>query len=449
MSTDLTQRHYDVIVCGGGTSGAVAAIAAARQGAAVVLLEEEGFLGGNAVTGLPFLGFYGPEGSQIVGGIAEEIVVGLIERGASPGHVLVPRWHSFTPFNPMALRVLLLEKAVAAGVQVLLHSRLVGCRKCSDRREAEVFFETVSGRRKIGGRVVIDATGDCVVTRLLGAPTVKDQDLQAASLVFNLTGFDRRRFAAFLSDNPHEIRGGEEGWTPAFYAQSEYFPFCGLFSLLREENNAGRLDLPREFMCFSTSSRPEDVTVVATRVPYCDGTEWCSLSAGEITGQLQASRVIDFLKRRVPGFEDAQLAYMAHRLGIRETFRLVGEYTLSEQDVITGTRYADTVALGSWPIDIHSGKDSGQVFRRLERSYGIPYRCLFTRSVPNLLVTGRCISVSHKALGSTRTMAQCMATGHCAGVAAVLSLECGESVANVPIRRLRKILVNQGAIVDV
>jgi len=444
----MNRRYYDVIVCGGGTSGAIAAIAAARAGASVLIVEVEGFLGGNAVTGLPFLGFYGPEGKQIVGGIAEEIVSDLKEREASPGHILIPRWYSFTPFNPMVLRLVLLEKVIAARGQISFHSRVVEAKNRRGEKETELIVDTVSGKRSVRGRVVIDATGDCVVARLLGAPTVKEQDLQAASLVFTLAGFDRQSFVAFLKANPCEIRGVDEGWTPEFYEQSDYIAFCGLFSLIREENSAGRLNLPREFICFSTSSHPEEVTIVATRVP-CDGTEWHSLSTAELSAQLQVIRVIDFLKRRVPGFKQARVAFLAHKIGVRETFRLVGNYVLCEQDIITGARYPDTIALGSWPIDVHLSTGSGQIFRRLEKSYGIPYRCLFSQSVPNLLVTGRCISVDNIAFGSTRTMAQCMATGHCAGVAAVLSLECNGSVADVSIERLKKVLVDQGAILDV
>lgn len=448
MSRGVTQQYYDVVVCGGGTAGAIAAIAAARQGASVLIVETEGFLGGNATTGLPFLGFYGPEGKLIVGGIAEEIVASLVERNASPGHIQVPRWYSFTPFNPAALRLLLLEKAVTSGTSLLLHGRVVGCRRLDDGRVGNVIVETVSAQKSVAGRVFIDATGDGVVARMCGAPVEKDPALQAASLVFTLSGFDRERFTSFLRENPAEIRGLQEGWTPEFYARSEYSAFCGLFSLLREENEAGRLDLPRDFICFSTAARPEEVTIVATRVPHCDGTRAESLSAGEITAQLQVTRVVGFLKRRVPGFEQAQLAFMAHRLGIRESFRLVGDYVVTEEDIISGTRHADTIALGSWPIDIHSGQDSGQVFKRFGKSYGIPYRCLFTSSVENLLVAGRCISVTHVALGSTRTMAQCMAIGHAAGVAAVLSLDNKEDVTNVPVEGLIEQLMGQGAILD-
>ena len=104
--------------------------------------------------------------------------------------------------------------------------------------------------------------------------------------------------------------------------------------------------------------------------------------------------------------------------------------------------------MGSWPIDIHSGSDSGQLFQRFNKSYGIPYRCLFTAKIPNLLVAGRSISTTHKAQGSTRTMAQCMAIGQAAGIAAALALKQRADVTSVSPRELRERLKKQGAILN-
>lgn len=446
-TSDKTVSKSEVVVCGGGTAGAIAALAAARQGAQVLVIESEGFLGGNAVTGLPFLGFFGPEGKRIIGGIPEEIVARLVDQGASPGHIQDPRWYSFTPFNQVILQLLLLELLVNSGVTVLFHSSVVGVRTRSNGFIESVVMETVSGQRTVKGEVFIDCTGDVKVARLASAPVKKERKLQSASLVFRLYGFNRMRFVEFLHRNPREIRGLNEGWTPEWYAQNRFFAFCGLFSRLRDANAKG-LDLPREFICFNTSYRPEEVTVVATRVLGCDGTEAESLSSGEITGQLQVPKVVDFLQKFVPGFENAHLLALGHRLGIRESFRLVGDYVLTEKDICSGKIFADTIALGSWPIDIHSGVDGGQVFRRLGKSYGIPYRCLFTSRVPNMLVAGRSISTTHKAQSSTRTMAQCMAIGQAAGVAAALALRKGADVASVSSRELRERLKEQGAVLN-
>lgn len=438
---------FEVVVCGGGTAGTIAALATARQGAQVLVIEAEGFLGGNATTGLPFLGFFGPEGKQIVGGIPDEIVSWLLERGASPGHIRDPRWYSFTPFNPAVLKLLLLELLVNSRVAILFHSSVIGVRTQDDASIGKVVVQTVSGLQEIEGQVIIDCTGDAKVARLAGAPVEKARKLQSASLVFRLDGFNRTRFIDFLHRNPTEIRGLNEGWTPEWYAKRPFFAFCGLFSRLQEANAKG-LNLPREFICFNTSYRPEEVTIVATRVLGCDGTEAGSLSSGEITGQLQVLKVVDFLQKSVPGFENARLQALGHRLGIRETFRLVGDYVLTEQDICSGRNFPDTIALGSWPIDIHSGVDSGQVFRRLDKSYGIPYRCLFTSRIPNLLVAGRSISTTHMAQSSTRTMAQCMAIGQAAGVAAALALKNGANVVSVSSRELRERLKEQGAILN-
>lgn len=440
--------EYDVVVSGGGTAGAIAALAAARQGVSVAVVESEGFLGGNATTGLPFLGFWGPEKQQIVAGIAEEIVNCLMEQKASPGHIQDPRWYSFTPFNPDALRILLLRLLVNSGVTVLFHSVTSGCQMRTEGGIGSIQARTVSGTREIAGRAFIDCTGDAAVARFANAPVAKHQEPQSASLVFRLGGFSRERFVAFLHDNPTEIRGLDEGWTPEWYAKQLFFAFCGLFSTLRNANAKG-LALPREFICFNVSYRPEEVNVVATRVLDCDGTDDISLSSGEITAQFQVLKTLRFLQEYVPGFEDSYLVALGYRLGIRETFRLAGEYILNEHDILYGGSLPDTIALGSWPIDIHSGMGSGQVFQRFDKSYAIPYRCLWSSEVPNLLVAGRCISTTHEAHGSTRTMAQCMATGQAAGTAAAMAVKDRCGVGEISIENLQERLESDGAMLCV
>jgi len=450
----MTEQHgaqvsdeYDVVVSGGGTAGAVAALAAARQGASVAVVESEGFLGGNATTGLPFLGFWGPERKQIVAGIAEEIVNCLMEQKASPGHIQDPRWYSFTPFNPAVLRILLLKLLVSAGVSILFHSATSGCQTRADGGIGSILATTVSGTKTIKAGAFIDCTGDAAVARFANAPVTKHQEPQSASLVFRLGGFSRERFVAFLHDNPTEIRGLDEGWTPEWYAQRRFFAFCGLFSNLRNANAKG-LALPREFICFNVSYRSDEVNVVATQVVECDGTDAMSLSSGEITAQFQAIKTARFLQEFIPGFEDSYIVALGHRLGIRETFRLVGEYILNEHDILSSRPLSDTIALGSWPIDIHSGTGKAQIFQRFNKSYAIPYRCLWSSEVPNLLVAGRCISTTHEAHGSTRTMAQCMATGQAAGTAAAMAVKGRCGVGEVSMQSLRERLESDGAILD-
>jgi len=448
MGCELLQEKYDVVVCGGGTAGAIAALAATRQGASVLLVEQDAFLGGNATSGLPFLGFYGPEKMQIVDGIPGELVRELVNQDASPGHIIDPRWYSFTPFNPDILKLHLLRTLTANNVHMLFHATVLESTVDARGRISDITVRVLTSKYKIHGRVFVDATGDGTLASAAGLPIEKDCALQAATLVFRLSGFDRVQFAGFIERHPEEIKGIDEGWVPSRFSTEANFAFCGLFNLLRKAIEENELSVPVRFICFNTSFSPEYVTVVGTRILGLDATNGMLLSEAEAKAQLQVWQLLSFLHRHVPGFEKANLCGLSYKLGIRETRRLIGQYILTSDDVTGGRIFQDTVALGSWPIDIHSGTGAEHEFIRLKHTYGIPYRSMYSKSISNLMVAGRCISVTHEAHGSTRTMAQCMATGQAAGTASAMAAESKCGVGEVSIQSLRGRLKADGAILN-
>ena len=113
----------------------------------------------------------------------------------------------------------------------------------------------------------------------------------------------------------------------------------------------------------------------------------------------------------------------SHTLGVRETRRLVGRYVLRGREAIECVPFPDTVAQGSYMIDIHDpqGKRKAIGGELKKPCYSIPYRCLLPRTVENLLVCGRCISVDHIAHASTRIQGTCILTGQAAGTAAAMA----------------------------
>jgi hypothetical protein len=118
---------------------------------------------------------------------------------------------------------------------------------------------------------------------------------------------------------------------------------------------------------------------------------------------------------------------------------------------VLGARdFEDRIARGAYKIDVHSGRDGATLYEDLPpgTSYGIPYRCLVPEKVDGLLVAGRCLSAEPHALGSTRVMAICMATGQAAGVAAALAAKQGKQPRGLVIAELQDELRDQGAILD-
>ena len=137
-------------------------------------------------------------------------------------------------------------------------------------------------------------------------------------------------------------------------------------------------------------------------------------------------------------------------IGVRESRRIVGEYMMTVDDVVNVRKFPDGIAKGSFFVDIHHPTETGLHNPRYLESgthYDIPYRCIVPKKIDNLFVAGRCISVTHEALGSTRVMFQCMALGEAAGTAAALCISQNTCPRRLDADFLRKRLASRGAII--
>jgi len=151
----------------------------------------------------------------------------------------------------------------------------------------------------------------------------------------------------------------------------------------------------------------------------------------------------------VPGFQNARIAATGTQIGIRESRRIVGRYTLTRDDVVHGRKFDDAVARSAYPIDLHNPSGSGTTTHRLApgESYEIPYRCLLPINREQLLVAGRCISTTHEALASTRLTPTVMTLGQAAGTAAALACERETLVGEIDAGELRARLIADGVFV--
>jgi hypothetical protein len=158
---------------------------------------------------------------------------------------------------------------------------------------------------------------------------------------------------------------------------------------------------------------------------------------------------MDFLRERVPGFENAYIIMESPLPGSRESRRIVGEYILTEDDLLAGKSFPDVIAIGGpRGPDAHSvtGLWGDGVMSTLTKPYDIPYRSLIPQKIDNLLVAGRCISTTHLALGAVRDQATCMSMGEAAGAAAALSVGNVVAPRNLDVKLLQKALLKQGAV---
>lgn len=439
----MKHMEADIVVCGGGPAGINAALAAGRSGARTVLIERYGFLGGMSTIALvyPWMTFHTTEGKQVIGGIAQEIVNRLMEEGASPGHVrdTVGFVHTITPYDPEIYKTLIFDMLRESGVQVLLHSFMDEAIVEGDRIQA-VQLTTKSGRYTISAKQFIDTTGDADLAYLSGTPCLQGRDedhrTQPMTMKFRMRGVDLAKVKQYMLEHPDEF------YKKTPFEELPHLPLSGVSGFYKHWQDA-KLPINRDQVLFFTGPKDDEVLVNTTRVQGLDGTNVLDLTEAEVEGRKQVRMVADFMTRMLPGFEHASLSAVGAQIGIRETRRIDGLYTLQMEDVIEGKSFKDVIARSGYPIDIHdpSGNHVQAAWVKGDGAYDIPYRCLVPKRIDNLLAAGRCISTTHETLATTRLTPSCMATGQAAGTAAGIAVKKGQIAAEVDIRELQEALL--------
>jgi hypothetical protein len=421
--------QVDVLVCGGGVAGTMAAVAAAREGASVMLVERYGFLGGNATGGAvaQFNSWQTAGGRQVIAGLASEVVERLRGYQAAGAHqvFVMSTGHRMdrVEYGPEVLKLVLDDLVTEAGVQPLLHANVCGVGREGDRIH-RVSLLTKSGVIDVHPRVVIDASGDIDVLHRAGAGFLEldaSDALQPATMMFRFGPIDFARMDALA---PTELQ-----------------------ALARKGFDGG--ELARAALHVSRDPYSSDGWFNISRLGI-DATDATALSRAEIEGRRQAWKAAGYLRRAVPGCEAGRLQAFATQVGIRETRRVHGEHVLSAEELLQPVRFADGIALGAYPIDIHPASGGELVYSALgdDHAYQIPYRSLIPLGLSNALVAGRGISATHAALAAIRVMTISMAVGQAAGVAAALACRHGvRDMREVDTTVLRERLVAGGALV--
>jgi hypothetical protein len=425
----------DVLVAGAGSAGCVAAIAAAeKSGGKVVLLERYGFAGGTSTQMLDtFYGFFTPgeEARKVVGGLPDRVVNALDAAGAV---FLRPNTYGAgtgVNYDPERLKLVWDRLLLSAGVQVLLHTTVVGVDTSPDRRIDSVVVWTKGGFFRIRARTFIDASGDADLCVLAGFDFEKAGELEPAQTLtttFRMCQVNLELFAK---------AGGKKMLTEKMTEAVEH----------------GRHPLPRKKGSVHAMVQPGCISTVAVRVASRNPTNALELTVAEMEGRRQAYVFEKFLRSEVPGFSEAAIIGLSTQIGIRETRRVYGEYRLTEQDCLTLARFDDRVFLCGAPVEDHRlGVDGEEetVWKYLPGNgvYDVPYRTLVPKGSRNLWVVGRCFSATHVAHASCRSMAQTMAMGQAAGFAAALALRGDCPPKAVPIPALQQQLMDSGAILQ-
>jgi len=418
----------DVLVIGGGSAGATAAIAAARQGADVALVDRAAYLGGTGTSVLDtFYGFYCPgEGQRkVVGGIPDDVVAHLNERDAAIQRPNTYGAGTGITYDPELLKVVWEELASQAGVRILLHTYFLDV-LMQDGLVRGAIVANKAGLQQIRAKVVVDASGDGDVAFRAGGmyEDWRAVPVQSLTTTFRVGNVDMNR--------------------------ARHVTKKQLWRLMAEGVNKREYRLPRLEGSVHITPYEGIMATNMVRMKVEDPADPIQLSAAEIEGRRQALEYHRFLRERVPGYEKSVLLNFSTYLGVRESRRIIGDYWLTREDVLNVHKFEDAIAMCGAPIEEHhAGSDTRWEYLPEGAAYDIPYRCLLPKGVGGLVLAGRCLSASHDAHASVRSMGQCMAVGQAAGLAAAQAASKAIAPREIDVRQLQSDLIKLGAILEV
>lgn len=429
---------WDVIVVGGGPAGCTAAAAAARQGAKTLLIEATGALGGMGTSGMvPAWCPFSDKEKIIYRGLAEKVFTAC-KKGMP--HIK-PEAMDWVAIDAELLKRIYDDLVTGFGAEVLFFSYCVGVDRDESGRVHTLLIANKGGITAYQAKIVVDCTGDADMCAFAGAEFAMGDEngrTMATTHCFLLTNVDE---FAFLNG-------------PALYKADPNSPIWKIapdpeFPLIRDHHLCQNLVGPRA-VGFN-SGHLWDV----------DPTNPSSMSKAMMDGRRLAVQIRDALAKHQPkAFANAWLATTASLMGVRESRRILGEYTLTFDDWLQRRSFPDEICRNSYFVDMHAS--TGRTKEQLQagkkgsvqpeheykkgESHGIPYRCLQPKGLRNVLTAGRAVSCERMVQGSIRVMPVCLAMGEAAGVAAALACQTDDGdVRSVNTANLRKMLLEHGA----
>ncbi|MEU5848601.1 FAD-dependent oxidoreductase [Saccharopolyspora shandongensis] len=394
-------QHYDVIVAGGGSGGVAAAIGASRAGARTLLIERGPCLGGaatlrNVVT---YCGLYTRDDKQqAVFGVADEVITALRGMGAISDPTRFTAVAAV--FDPESVKRVADELCAQAGVDVLLHTHVLGADREGDRVTA-VRVADHSGIHEFTAKAFVDATGEADLAHHAGA----------------------------------EVRYGNDGWVQngtlgvrfgGIPANAEVTREA-IGAAVRAAKRAGAPDLTAESGLIARMPISGDLITYLADEGY-DARSAADTTRAEIGARRQAQAYLQVV-RSLPGCDEAYIVSTGPEMGTRESRHLVGRYRFTEKEVLQPGPVDDAVAIGAWPIEYHPGPGIPSEWKFIGDPgfYGIPLDVLHSRDTPNLFAAGRTVDGDRGAGASLRAMGTAFATGHAAGVAAAFTAAGGDA----------------------
>jgi hypothetical protein len=374
--------EFDVVVVGGGIAGTGAAVAAARMGSRVAFVHDRPWLGGNA----------SQEVRVHTGGQTGNTIIPEIDAPYNASAGLTP--HPTIKFDDERHRVVEAEKNIA----LFLSMHVFRVQKDGDRILSVDGKHIVTGKElRFAAPSFIDCTGDGSVGAWAGAEYRVGREAK-----------DEHNESIAPDKADKMVLGTSLMWGSVEGEEPSTFPEVPWGKEVAKDIAAVEGDWTWEYGHYlDTITDAEEIRDYLFRAIY-----------GAYSNAKNGSNQAKYAKRR--------LSHVPFVAGKRENRRLIGDHILTQEDVQTARAFPDAVATGSWSIDLHFPKDYDKYpFRTYAqfnkvRPYPIPYRCLYSKNISNLLMAGRNMSVTHVALGTVRVMNTGGQMGVAAGAAAAL-----------------------------
>jgi hypothetical protein len=399
-------QDTDVIVCGAGPAGVTAAITAARAGAKVRLFEWRGCLGGVWTAGLLgyFLDFNKP-------GFAKELRDRLDQRDARANSTSTSRFC----YDPEALKLLLEELCVEAGVKFQFHTRVASAYR-EGRKLTTIVTESKSGRQAWRAPVFIDTTGDGDLGALAGCAfeigesadcPCQPMSLNALLVVKDVEAL--REFVRFGRPNPGENTDTEKKKRiKDVIVSTGHFPSYAGSTLWHVRGNLIFAMLNHEY-----GIKPWDAAEITTAT---------------VRARAEMNKMVSGLRSLGGPWEGIQIVATAEQIGVRDGRRIAGRYTVHQDDLVKGVRHEDAVTRATFGVDVHAtsadhNKNTAPVHKTdiKVKPYDIPLRALISKDVDGLMMAGRCISGDFISHSSYRVTGNAVAMGEAAGVTAAIA----------------------------